>query len=306
MRIYISVDMEGCSGVLFREQTNPMGYDYQTARQLMTAEADAAIRGAFEGGATEVVVSDSHGGNGMRNFVLEALDPRAEVIIGSPRKLGQLEGLTGGFGAVLLVGYHTRHGAAGVLSHTTNGQAVANLWLNEQLVGEIGLNARLAGHFGVPVTLVSGDDLTIAEAKAELPEIEGVVVKRALGRYTARCLHPERARELIRQGATLAVRKAPEAKPFPAPRTGRDPWRPRRLWSEQPVGERPLPSSWPATAPTCCCGLAARRRRGNWRAPGRTGDGYPASAFRRICASRRPERRPQERTWSLSSCPLRA
>ena len=217
MRIYISVDMEGCSGVLFREQTNPMGYDYQTARQLMTAEADAAIRGAFEGGATEVVVSDSHGGNGMRNFVLEALDPRAEVIIGSPRKLGQLEGLSGGFGAVLLVGYHTRHGAAGVLSHTTNGQAVANLWLNEQLVGEIGLNARLAGHFGVPVTLVSGDDLTVAEAKAELPEIEGVVVKRALGRYTARCLHPERARELIRQGAALAVRKAPEAKPFPAP-----------------------------------------------------------------------------------------
>ena len=93
MRVYISVDMEGCSGVLHREHTNPKGYDYETARRLMTGEADAAIRGAFEGGATQVLISDSHGGNGMRNFVLEDLDPRAEVIIGSPRRLGQLEGL---------------------------------------------------------------------------------------------------------------------------------------------------------------------------------------------------------------------
>ncbi len=217
MRIYISVDMEGCSGIVFREHTNPKGYDYETARKLMTAEANAAILGAFEGGATEVVVSDSHGGNGMRNFELEGLDPRAEAIIGSPRRLGQLEGLDGSFGAVLLVGYHTRHGSAGNISHTTNGQAVANLWLAGDLVGEIGLNARVAGHFGVPVALVSGDDLTIVEAKAELPQIEGVVVKQALGRYTARCLHPQRARELIRQGATLAVCKAPELAPFEAP-----------------------------------------------------------------------------------------
>jgi D-amino peptidase len=208
MRIYISVDMEGCSGIVHREQTNPVGYDYELARRLMTAEANAAIEGAFEGGATEVVVSDSHGGNGMRNLLIDRLDPRAELVLGSPRRLGQLEGLDDSFDALLLVGYHTRHGASGVLSHTTNGQAVANLWVDGVLVGEIGLNARLAGYFGVPVTLVTGDDLTVAEATAELPEVEGVVVKRALGRYTARCLHPERAQQLIEQGAVRAVKRA--------------------------------------------------------------------------------------------------
>ena len=217
MQVYISVDMEGCSGVIHREHTNPKGYDYELARRLMTAEADAAVRGAFEGGAGAVVVSDSHGGNGMRNLLHEQLDARAELIMGSPRRLGQLEGLDAGFDAVLLVGYHTRHGAAGVLNHTTNGQAVANLWLDDRLVGEIGLNARLAGHFGVPIALVSGDDLTVDEARSELPDIEGVVVKRALGRYSARCLHPELARARIAEGAARAVRKADGIAPTPAP-----------------------------------------------------------------------------------------
>lgn len=217
MRIYISVDMEGCSGVIHREHTNPRGYDYELARRLMSDEADAAVRGAFDGGADTVVVSDSHGGNGMRNLLHERIDPRAELIMGSPRRLGQLEGLDGGYDAVLLVGYHTRHGSAGVLSHTTNGQAVARLWLDDRLVGEIGLNARLAGHFGVPIALVSGDDLTVAEAREELPDIEGVIVKWALGRYSARCLHPERARELLAAGAARAVRRAGEISATTAP-----------------------------------------------------------------------------------------
>lgn len=217
MQIYVSVDMEGCSGVIHREHTNPRGYDYEPARRLMTAEADAAVRGAFDAGAESVVVSDSHGGNGMRNILHERLDPRAELVMGSPRRLGQLEGLDAGFDAVLLIGYHTRHGAAGNLSHTINGQAVANLWLDDVLVGEIGLNARLAGHFGVPIALVSGDDRTVAEAKAVLPEIEGVVVKTALGRYSARCLHPERACARIREGAARAVERAGAIAPIGAP-----------------------------------------------------------------------------------------
>lgn len=217
MRVYISVDMEGCSGVVHREHTSPKGYDYELARRLMTAEANAAIQGAFEGGASAVVVSDSHGGNGMRNLLLHDLDERVEVIIGSPRRLGQLEGLDASFAAVLLVGYHTRHGAAGVLSHTTHGQAIANLWLNKSLVGEIGLNARLAGQFGVPIAMVSGDDLTIAEAKTELPECEGVIVKKALGRSAAQCLHPKQAQALLRQGASDAVKKSPTLKAFVAP-----------------------------------------------------------------------------------------
>lgn len=208
MRVYISVDMEGCAGVVHREQTNPTGYDYELARRLMTAEANAAVLGAFDAGVEEVVVSDSHGGNGMRNLLIEELDSRADIILGSPRPFGQLEGLDKSFSTVLLVGYHTRHGAAGVLSHTTNGQAIANLWLNDQLVGEIGLNAYLAGHYGVPVSLVSGDNLTVAEARTLLPDVVGVEVKTALGRYAARNLHPVRARTYLRAGAEKAVRQA--------------------------------------------------------------------------------------------------
>lgn len=210
MRIYISVDMEGCSGVLHREHTSPHGYDYEIARRLMTQEANSAIGGAFDAGATEVVVSDSHGGNGFRSLLLEELDERADAIVGGPRRLGQLEGIDAGFDGLMLVGYHTRHGRSGVLSHTTNGQAVANLWIEGQIVGEIGLNCLLAAHHGVPTILVTGDGHTAEEAKIAAPSCETVVVKTAVSRYAAKCMHPKRARFAIREGARAAVERIPE------------------------------------------------------------------------------------------------
>lgn len=207
MRVYISVDMEGCAGIVHREQTDPKGYDYEIARRLMADEANAAVAGAFDAGASHVVVSDSHGGNGKRNIIPGDLDPRAQLIHGVPRRLGQLEGIDDGYDALLQVGYHTRHGQAGVLSHTTNGQAVANLWVNDQIVGELGLNSLLAASFGVPTLLISGDDLTVAEGLLAAPEAEGVVVKWALGRYAARSLHPQVAGERIRAGTRTALAK---------------------------------------------------------------------------------------------------
>jgi D-amino peptidase len=215
MRVYISVDMEGCAGIVHREQTDPKGYDYEIARRLMADEANAAVAGAFEAGASHVVVSDSHGGNGKRNLIPGDLDPRAQLINGVPRRLGQLEGIDEGYDALLLVGYHTRHGQAGVLSHTTNGQAVANLWVNDLIVGEIGLNALLAASFGVPTLLVSGDDLTVAEGALIAPDAEGVVVKWALGRYAARSLHPQVACERIRVGTRAALAKVGTVAPTP-------------------------------------------------------------------------------------------
>ena len=205
MNVYISVDMEGCAGVVHREQTNPVGYDYEVGRAAMTVEANAAVAGAFDAGATRVVVSDSHGGNGMRNIRLDQLDPRAELINGSPRRLGQLEGIDDGFDALLMVGYHTRHGRAGVLSHTMNGQAVGDLWVNGRVVGEVGINAYLAGSFGVPTVLVTGDDLTAAEAERDCPGCETVAVKWALGRYAARNLGTAAACERIRAGAAAGL-----------------------------------------------------------------------------------------------------
>jgi D-amino peptidase len=207
MKVYVSVDMEGCSGVVHREHTNPKGYDYHLGRHLMTQEANAAIQGAFDGGATSVVVSDAHGGNGMRSLLVEELDERAQAVIGTPRRLGQLEGIDSSFDALLQVGYHTRHGRSGVLSHTTNGRAVANLWIQDRVVGEVGLNDLLAGHFGVPTALVTGDDLTVAEARESCPSCETVTVKWAMGRYAARCLHPAAARKAIREGAAAALQR---------------------------------------------------------------------------------------------------
>lgn len=215
MKVYISVDMEGCAGIVHREQTDPKGYDYEIARRLMAAEANAAVAGAFDGGASEVVVSDSHGGNGKRNIIPTDLDPRAQLINGVPRRLGQVEGIDDGFEALLMVGYHTRHGRSGVLSHTTNGQAIANLWVNGQVVGEIGLNAITAASFGVPTILVTGDDRTIAEAAGDCPDAELVTVKWALGRYAARSLHPTVACDAIRRGAAAAVRRARDVRVTP-------------------------------------------------------------------------------------------
>lgn len=217
MKIYVAADMEGCSGVVHTEQTDPRGHDYALARRWMAGDVNAAVAGAFEGGATAVVVSDGHGANGFRNLLLHDLDPRAELITGGPRPHGQLEGLDGTFDAVFLIGFHARHGSAGVLSHTTNGQAVANLWLEGQAVGEVGLNAYMAGHFGVPVVLVSGDDLTVAEARELLPHVEGVAVKRALGRYSARCIHPARAQAALRAAAGSVAPRAAAARPVSMP-----------------------------------------------------------------------------------------
>jgi D-amino peptidase len=214
MKVYISADMEGTSGIVHSAQTGPEGIDYGRGRGWMMGEVNAAIAGAFEGGAESVVVCDGHGANGNRNLRLDEIDERAELITGRPRPMGQMEGLDASFAVVLFTGYHTRHGSAGVLSHTTNGQAVANLWINGSLVGEFGLNTYLAGHFGVPVAMISGDDLTIAEAQAFAPHVEGVVVKQAFGRYAARCVHPTRAQAAIKAGATRAVKKAPSLQPL--------------------------------------------------------------------------------------------
>jgi D-amino peptidase len=207
VNVYVSVDMEGCAGVVHREQTNPTGFDYAFGRRAMEVEANAAVAGAFDAGARRVVVADGHGGNGMRSIRPAELDPRAELVTGSPRRFGQLDGIDEGFDALLMVGYHTRHGRAGVLSHTTNGQAVGDLWVNGRVVGEVGLNALYAGACGVPTLLVTGDDLTCAEAAQDCPGAEVVVVKWARGRYAARGMHPDVACASIRLGAAAALRR---------------------------------------------------------------------------------------------------
>ena len=226
MKIYISCDMEGISGVVNWVETGPgpegNATEYERFRRVMTAEVNAAALGAFEGGATEVVINDSHGG--MRNIVIEELDPRVQLLRGSPKRWSMMEGLDGSFDGVFLVGYHSRASSLGVLNHTYTG-TVVNYKVNGTAYGETGMNAYIAGEHDVPVLLVTGDDQVGAEARALLPAVGTVEVKKAAGRYAAQCLHPARARELITAAAAKVVREkvagqggAADAKPLKAAR----------------------------------------------------------------------------------------
>src|SRR6266536_481168 len=177
-KVFISIDMEGIAGIAHRQQvTRGMG-DYSIGRELMTGEANAAIDGAFEGGATSVVVNDSHGD--MFNLLQERLDPRAELILGSPKvPLSMMQGFGADFDVALFVGYHAAAGTEGaVLDHTYSGRLLYDVRLNERSVTEAELNAAYAGAHGVPVGLVSGDDKICAQAAARLPGLRTVVVKR--------------------------------------------------------------------------------------------------------------------------------
>jgi len=214
VKVYISVDMEGVSGVVHNEHTSERGFDYQLARRLMMGETNAAAEGAFAAGATSVLVSDSHGGNGARNLIISDLHPDADLVTGFPRPLGQLAGLDESYAVLLLVGYHTRSNAAGVINHTVHGRAINKLTIGGREMGEIGINALLAGQAGVPVGLVTGDDLTCQEGLDLLPGIETAAVKRAVDRYAAQCLAPKRAQDLVRAASERAVRRAPSLKPF--------------------------------------------------------------------------------------------
>jgi D-amino peptidase len=177
-KVYISVDLEGISGVNGDDQTGPGGAEYGRARKLMAEDANAAIRGAFDGGATDVLLNDSHGG--QRNLLPEDLDPRARLISHSFKRFGMMEGLDETFDAVVFVGYHAKADAPrGLFAHTGSG-VVRDLQVNGRSVGEGGMNAALAAWYGVPVVAVSGDDAAVEEVKAIVPGIRGVVVKRAI------------------------------------------------------------------------------------------------------------------------------
>ena len=217
MRVLISVDMEGISGVAVGNHTSPGHAEYQRFRRLMTYEANAAIEGAVAGGAIQVVVNDSHAG--MDNILIEELDPSARLISGSPKPYGMMQGIGPDVDAVFLIGYHARSGtAAAVLEHTWSG-AIVDLCLNDTSVGELGLNAALAGAYGVPVVLVAGDRAVTEEARSLLGDVATVVTKEGITRTAAECLHPRVAQDLIREAAQQALRQPAVPLSMPPPIT---------------------------------------------------------------------------------------
>jgi D-amino peptidase len=218
MRIFISCDMEGITGVAIGKHCNPSESDYQRFRRLMTKDVNAAIEGAASVGATEFFVVDSHGP--MTNIIIEDLDPRAELISGSNRHFCQMEGIDTGFDGAFFIGYHAREGGEdGVINHTVMGVAVTELRCNGKVVGETGLNAGLAGAFGVPVALVAGDNVVAAEAREILGDVQTAVVKQAINRHSARLLSVRNSQETIREQAAEAVYRLKEGafQPYAVP-----------------------------------------------------------------------------------------
>jgi len=213
MRILISCDMEGISGIVDWEQVTPGTAEWGRGRKLMVGDVNAAINGAFVGGAEKVTVSDAHWH--ARTLELEDLDPRAHLNSGSPSPFSMLQGLEDGpengrerYEAVVLIGFHAMAGAKkAVLCHTWSDK-VAGVWLNDVHVGEIGLNAATAGHFGIPVIALSGDRVACLEAQTLLgQDLEVAVVKEGAGRFAAECLPLAEARERICDAVAKAVTK---------------------------------------------------------------------------------------------------
>jgi D-amino peptidase len=207
LKVYISVDMEGIGGISHSLPTDRGDPGYPAAVALMVGEANAAIDGAFKGGATEVLVNDSHGQ--MFNLTPEDLDPRAVVLQGQkPWSMVAGAGPDQGFEVALFVGYHARAGhPTGTIAHTYSGEPTLTM-LQGRPVGEAGINALPLGAWGVPIGLVSGDDQVALETEAWFPWAERVVVKTAAGRRAAASVHPSIARDRVRAGAERAVRRA--------------------------------------------------------------------------------------------------
>lgn len=215
MKIFISADIEGVAGVVTPQQGQPGNPEYERARRLMTEEVNAAIAGAFDGGASAVVVSDSHGP--MVNLIAEELDPRAELASGRPKPMGMAAGLDQSFDRVFFTGYHAGAGRFGVLSHTVSGFAFQALRANGIDCAEATLYGAYAGDLGVPVVLLSGDDRLAEQCAPLFPAAEMVVVKRALGNRAAQSVSPQMARERLRAAARQAVAAPPPAERFRIP-----------------------------------------------------------------------------------------
>jgi len=223
MRVLIMADMEGVAGIVHWDQVSHDTPMYQEGRRLYTEELNAAVRGAFNGGATEVVVVDSHGagatmghkGPAFNSLIPELMDPRCEFVT-HHGWANYIDMLQEGCDACFFVGIHARGGTPnGVLSHTISSMHWWNIFINDQVVGEIGVVAALCGHFGVPMVLVTGDDKACEEAEGLLgPKLHTVAVKKGLSRYSARHIPPVRARAMIEKAAAEALDRSKWPAPY--------------------------------------------------------------------------------------------
>ena len=200
MKILISADMEGATGVTWPADVLPGTPQWERCRSMFTSDVNAAVLGFFDGGADEVLINEAHWT--MRNLLLEELDERAQMLTGRHKSLSMVEGVQhGDVDGIAFVGYHTGAGTEGVLAHTYLANSITGVWLNGVRAGEGLLNARVVAEYGVPVVLVTGDDLTCEDALGYAPGALKVAVKDHVSRYAAVCRAPARTAADIRAAA---------------------------------------------------------------------------------------------------------
>jgi D-amino peptidase len=214
MRFYISADIEGIVGVVSREHTGPQGFEYERARDWMTDTVAAACEAAYAAGASEIVISDSHGSG--QNLKLERLPEKVQLVRSSPRPLAMMQGIEiGRYEGAMFIGYHSGSTAMqGILAHTMRSVSLREVRLNGRVLPEAGINAAIAGHFGVPVIMISGDDAFVAETREILGDVEAATVKWVHSMLSARTLMPAAAYALVRQSVTRAIERRRDFKPF--------------------------------------------------------------------------------------------
>ncbi|PAV31348.1 aminopeptidase [Virgibacillus profundi] len=214
MKLYVSVDMEGITGLPDYTYVDSGKHNYERARKIMTEETNYVIDAAFKFGCEDVLINDSH--SKMNNILIDQLHPDAKLITGEVKALSMMQGIDNTYGGAMFVGYHARAGQFGVMSHAMI-HAVRNFYINEQPVGEMGINAYVAGHFGVPLLLVAGDDQAAKEAEELIPNVTTVAVKETISRSAVKSLTPKKAGELLTEKVKHALENRENVKPLILP-----------------------------------------------------------------------------------------
>ncbi|MFB3168102.1 M55 family metallopeptidase [Neobacillus sp. 179-C4.2 HS] len=214
MKLYVSVDMEGITGLVDHTHVDSNKHNYERSRIIMTDEANHVVTTAFEQKWKEVVVNDSH--SKMNNLLIERLHPDTQLITGDVKPFSMVQGLDDTYDGAIFVGYHARASLKGVMSHSMI-FGVRNMYINDVAVGELGFNAFVAGYFDVPVLMVAGDDGAAIEAEKLIPNVTTAVVKESISRSAAKSLTPVKAGQLLREKTAFALKNKETVKPLTPP-----------------------------------------------------------------------------------------
>ncbi|MDL4838859.1 M55 family metallopeptidase [Aquibacillus rhizosphaerae] len=215
MKLYLSVDMEGITGLPDHTYVDSSKHNYERARRIMTKETNYVIEEAYKNGVTEILVNDSH--SKMNNILIDELHPEAYLITGDVKPLSMVQCLDNSYSGAMFLGYHARAGEFGAMAHSMI-HGVRNFYINDDKVGELGFNAYVAGHFGVPVLMVAGDDQACAEAEQLIPHITTASVKQTISRSAVKSLTPKKAGVLLQEKVAVALENRNKVKPLAPPK----------------------------------------------------------------------------------------